>query len=191
MGWGTRIAPELLLVYSLVLLSPVTPLCAHTSYLSKFYENLTPDRDILLIVLPLLLLVYSLFLLRPAPPLFAPNLVFVFAPPLFAPNRFVRCHRRPLDRRAPPRLLFPAVCVGSIQEPDVVMWGSSYLCMLVEPGDPSVVYLSCICIFVGICPVFVLRRQNPGAGCSECPQRRPDAARRVMLQQADLEPIAS
>ena len=78
-GWGTRIAPELLLVFSLILLSPVTPLCVHTSYLSKFYENLTPDRDILLIVLPLLLLVYSLFLLRPAPPLFAPNLVFVFA----------------------------------------------------------------------------------------------------------------
>ena len=52
----------------------------------KFCENLTPDRDILLIVLPLLLLVYSLFLLQPVPPLFAPNLVFVFAPPLFAPN---------------------------------------------------------------------------------------------------------
>ena len=187
MGWGTRIAPELLLVYSLILLSPVTPLCVHTSYLSKFYENLTPDRDILLIVLPLLLLVYSLFLLHRC---LLPILFLFLLGPLFAPNRFVRCHR-PLDRRAPPRLLFPAVCVGSIQEPDVVMWGSSYLCMLVEPGDPSVVYLSCICIFVGICPVFVLRRQNPGAGCSECPQRRPDAARRVMLQQADLEPIAS
>ena len=165
----------------------MTPLCVHTSYLSKFYENLTPDRDILLIVLPLLLLVYSLFLLHRC---LLPILFLFLLGPLFAPNRFVRCHR-PLDRRAPPRLLFPAVCVGSIQEPDVVMWGSSYLCMLVEPGDPSVVYLSCICIFVGICPVFVLRRQNPGAGCSECPQRRPDAARRVMLQQADLEPIAS
>ena len=126
----------------------MTPLCVHTSYLSKFYENLTPDRDILLIVLPLLLLVYSLFLLhRCLLPILFLFLLHRCLLPIVSSVATVRstgAHRR---------VCFFPRCVSAASKSRMLSCGDRHIsaCWLNQ-----VIQVSCICPVFVFSSVFVL-----------------------------------